>query len=42
MPRRIFVPKKQEEQESGENGIVKGFRLFILLRTSLGRNRYVE
>jgi hypothetical protein len=42
MLRRIFVPKKQEEEENGEDGIVKGFVLCILLRTLLGRNRHGE
>jgi len=38
--RRIFVPKKQEEEESKEDGVVKGFMLYIHLRRSLGRIRH--
>jgi hypothetical protein len=30
MLRRIFIPKKQEEGECGEDGIVKGFMIVSL------------
>jgi hypothetical protein len=36
----IFVPKKQEEEQSGEDGIVKGFMICILSRTLLDQNSH--